>query len=83
MEETDGLNPAKCLAAGGFDGSNDMLGTKNGVGVRLPRVYPLCLENHCFSHSASLSCKCVHKNRCYGCVSKHNVRTTKPTEIKF
>ena len=61
MEETDGVNPAKCLVAGGFDGYDKMLGTKNGVGVRLQRLYPLCLENHYFSHSASLSCKYVHK----------------------
>ena len=40
MEETDGLNPVKFLVAGGFDGSNNMLGTKNGVGVRLQRMHP-------------------------------------------
>ena len=34
-----------------------MLDSKTGVGVRLQSLYHLFIENHCFSHSASLTCK--------------------------
>ena len=47
------------MVAGGFDGSHNMIGSKTGVGVRLQSLCHLFMENHCFSHSASLTCKGV------------------------
>ena len=59
MEVIDKLNPKKNLVSGGFDGSNNMLGSKTEVGIRLQSICHLFMETHCFSHSASLTCKGV------------------------
>ena len=60
MEVTDQLNPKENLVVGEFDGSNNMLGSKTSVGVRLKTLYHLFMENHCFSCSGSLTCKGIY-----------------------
>ena len=62
MINKDKLNPVKKCAAQGYDGSNNMMGVKAGVAVRVKEVCPLATENHCFCHTASLPCKAVYNN---------------------
>ena len=39
-----------------------MLGKKSGVAVRLCKIYPLGVPNHCLGHTASLPCKVVYNH---------------------
>ena len=71
MEVMDQLNLKENLIAGGFNGSNNILGSKTGVGVRLKTLYHLFIENHCFSYSGSLTCKGVYNK-------KYNLRIIEP-----
>ena len=62
MENIDNLNPHNNLVAQGYDGSNNMLGAKTGVAVRLRKKYPMAIENHCMCHAAALPCKKIFNN---------------------
>ena len=44
-----------------------MLGKKSGVAVRLCKIYPLGVPNHCLDHIASLPCKAVYNHIDYIC----------------
>ena len=59
MENTDNLCPHDNLVAQCHDGSNNMLGVKTGVAIRLREKYPMAIENHCVCHTAALLCNRV------------------------
>ena len=67
MEIKDGLYSKKHLTTQGYDGSNNMLGKKSRVVVRLRKIYPLGIPNHCLCHTASLPCKAVYNHIIHMC----------------
>ena len=67
MEIKDGLYSKKHLTTQGYDGSNNMLGKKSRVAVRLRKIYLLGVSNHCLGHIVSLPYKAIYNHINYMC----------------